>query len=280
MAISREMEADNWNELDLSDPGAVREFLNRQQAEFLLQQAEQQRQYTEHLSKVEQEFRNKIEQLETDFIAREANLIEKLDALTATNASNTAIIVDVSNEMETNAISAQRGLVARKRTNDTKNSGSGFDANDIRSHFVKRVCTGTPNRTVNRGISDGNKGPSSSNDASSSSLRSDIIEQNVSGNSSAENVRRNAATSSSWQTVTTKTQRKNIKNDGKIRVTPIQLERLDTDRLRALGTKLTGGNGAKGIFIQRLGDNQSPRIVCETEEAKNSVMQQPERRST
>lgn len=76
-----------------------------------------------------------------------------------------------------------------------------------------------------------------------------------------------------WQPVTTKTQRKNMKKTGAVRTTPIQLESLDTDKLRKLGTELSTEVCDGGIFVQRLSDNKNARIICETEEAKSRVIE-------
>lgn len=75
-----------------------------------------------------------------------------------------------------------------------------------------------------------------------------------------------------WNPVTTKAQRKGNRRAGGTRIAPIQLERLETDRLRALGAELIAKVNRNDIFIQKLGENKNVRIMCENENAKQIVV--------
>lgn len=106
--------ASDWKKLDFTDPQAVKDYVEMQEAEFIRQQQQQQREfsqrqreYEKHSASIETQFREKIGQLEAEFLAREKALIERVDELSAKNARG---------EMETDAISVPSGLVNRKRT--------------------------------------------------------------------------------------------------------------------------------------------------------------------
>lgn len=82
--------------------------------------------------------------------------------------------------------------------------------------------------------------------------------------------KRNDSSNGNWQTVITKAQKKSAKKtEEKKRV---QLGKMETVDLRNFGSNLMKKVGANGIILQRLGEKQCPRIICETEESERKVI--------
>lgn len=86
-----------------------------------------------------------------------------------------------------------------------------------------------------------------------------------------------------WTKVTTKTQRKaeitrnnNASSASGVnadKVTPIQLEKMDPVRFGALRAQLSVGNNNLQFSFQHFGANKHPRIFCQDESAKISIME-------
>lgn len=74
-----------------------------------------------------------------------------------------------------------------------------------------------------------------------------------------------------WTTVSTKTQRKTPRPKGDAKTTPIQLQVLESDRIRLLGVELAGKIGKDEVYISRISDNQQARIICANEAAKKTA---------
>lgn len=74
-----------------------------------------------------------------------------------------------------------------------------------------------------------------------------------------------------WHTVTKKRQQNQGKSAGGRRTTPIQLQQMDTVRLRALGAELSKKVPSNEMYVHQLGDNKMPRIICSNENTKEIV---------
>lgn len=77
----------------------------------------------------------------------------------------------------------------------------------------------------------------------------------------------NGENTNAWQPVLTNAQKKTAKKSEKNKV-----EKMETDKLRCFGSELVKKVCSNGVVLQRLGENQCPRIVCDTEEAKQKVI--------
>lgn len=76
-----------------------------------------------------------------------------------------------------------------------------------------------------------------------------------------------------WTTVTTKSQRKRgDRTAGKQKVTPIQLESMDSAKLMTLSAGLAKVARKNEMYVHQLGGNGPPRIVCESKETKSVVI--------
>lgn len=74
-----------------------------------------------------------------------------------------------------------------------------------------------------------------------------------------------------WTTVTAKNHRK-TNTKGESKVTPIQIEHIGVAELKSLCADLTKKVNKDDMFVHQIGERNTPRIFCESEAAKNTVI--------
>lgn len=75
-----------------------------------------------------------------------------------------------------------------------------------------------------------------------------------------------------WSTVTSKSKDKSTAPAGSRKVTPIQLQKMSASELIGLGSELADRVDKDEMFIQQMGDNRMPRIVCRSSNTKTIIV--------
>lgn len=244
-----------------------RQIDDRWQRELANQQSQYQQQslqFQQQQAQIQAQTQQKLDDMEQKYLALsvERTVSSERNVNGVNAAKRAAVTHEVSPGKQcAGAQHVQNDLLGNANTVKRFHAGRNTDNKDKRTtksdSNAKPIDNGTSNVIIEKNIS------SSSNGDSSPSA----VDDSMQTNGTSEN-------SVGWQPVITAAQKKAAKRTSKenAKVTPIQLERMDVARLRDFGSGLMKEMNSNEIILQRFGANQSPRINCETVEAKSKVI--------
>lgn len=163
----------------------------------------------------------------------------------------------------------------RFNTRDASSLTSGrrvVGGNSVNTQFSP-ILSSLPSQSLN---ASGGNSSSSTSTLVPDSVMSDAVPSQLNVECSVDSARVNSAqqlengnvNDTPWSSVKSKFQRKNDRQNRADRVTPIQLQNIESARLRTVGADIAKLAGRDEIYIQRLSDGKQPRIHCNTEAAK------------